>query len=84
MRVHITAKYQHTEDISNCLETVSKAVDERLERFPYLFSLDEIELHIEPMDKSDILSSEYDMENFINAISERLKSCPALHPHSQQ
>ncbi len=76
MQVHITAKYKSTEDISDCLETVSKAIENFREHHSVLYSPsdEDIKVDIEPMDNSYTFSSKYDIENFINFISERLES----------
>ena len=64
MKVYIMAKYQNKEDIPDCLDTISKAVDTWKEHYPSLCEYDGygdgIQVSIEPMEKSDILISKYD------------------------
>ena len=88
MQVYITAKYQNKEDISDCLDTVSKAVDTWKENYPSICGYDGygdgIEVHLQPAEKSDTLSNEYELDKFINQISDRLESRSALHSHNQQ
>lgn len=64
MQVYITAKYQNKEEISDCLETISKAVNDWQDRYPHLYKFDRdgdgIEVYIEPTEKSDILISKQD------------------------
>ncbi len=85
MKVYITAHYQKTEDISDCLETVSKAIDTWKDHYPQLLEMlgDGIELHIQPTDKSDTLGSECDIDRLVSQISDRLKARSALRSHNK-
>lgn len=75
MNVKITVRYQKPEDISQCLETVSKAVSEWEEKYSSLCTYeDEVQLNIEPLDKSDIQSS-MPTDEVIKSLEKRLKAC---------
>lgn len=85
MKVYITAHYQKTEDIADCLENISKIVDTWKDHYPQLLEMlgDGIELHIQPTDKSDTLGSECDIDRLVSQISKRLQSRSALHSQSK-
>lgn len=88
MQVYITAKYQNKEDISDLLNTISKAIDTWKEHYSNLWYYDGdgdgIEVHIQPEDKSDTLNSERELDKFINQISDRLESRSISHLRNQQ
>ena len=77
MKVYITVKCRN-EDIPDCLETVSKAVEVWEEKHSALCEndgyCDGIELHIDSIDKSRKLSSEYELDKVISQISDRSAS----------
>ena len=57
MKIFITAHYQKTEDISDLLDTISKAVNTWKENYPFLCEHDSysdgIEVHIQQAEYSD-------------------------------
>lgn len=86
MNVNITVKYEKTENISECLEIISQAIDDWADRYPHFDNGygENVSVYIEPQEKAETLDSEYNIESFLNAISERLKSRSVSDLRNQQ
>lgn len=86
MNVNITVRYEKTENIPECLEMISQAVDDWTDRYPHFDNGygENVNVYIEPQEKLETLDSEYNIESFLNAISERLKARSVSHSCNQK